>query len=458
VWVDASDPQIILFAQPLYFTFDGSGLAWPENPVTTPTRSDVPLKYLDSSKSLAGSFVRTFNANGMQEVGNPIVISNYTTATNPNRKFIFSEEDLRSVETMAYYHISRLHDHLRSFGFNGLNKRAPIFVNVAQNGRGFDNAYYHRSNQFKSTGIYVFGAGDQYENHGKDADLYYHEYAHGVLDKIRPEFLEFPQDSVYLFTFHEAFGDISAAALTGNSKIGEFALRSRQTGKFTGRNLQNNRKFPKDMIDPQVHLSEPHYASLIFSGAWWDLKKLIGADPAQHILLESIHLVPANIDFFVIRDAMITADQSLYSGVHRSAILRSFQRHGLSAENPGPPKNISVGSAFMLGDNRVVRSEFQRGTIIDLALEYSCSGNIAPGYYLVPDALKFQRPGGSNASIQWGIPEIFSGQFQNTNAEILLHVITDMNTTPGTYTITFTPKIGATNRTFDSKTVTFQIQ
>jgi hypothetical protein len=74
----------------------------------------------------------------------------------------------------------------------------------------------------------------------------------------------------------EGSGDISAAAITGNSKIGEFSFRIRESKQFIGRNLQNNNRFPQNVIHLQLRRTEFHYAGLIIGGAWWDLQKRIG--------------------------------------------------------------------------------------------------------------------------------------------------------------------------------------
>src|SRR5262249_40416585 len=222
-----------------------------------------------------------------------IDLSDYTTASDPNRQYNYPVGDARLPEAMQYFHVNKVHDQWQSFGFQALNVALPVFVNVLDSGTntGLDNAFYTRSFQFPKAGIIVIGAGTVFENLGLDCDVVYHEYGHDVLDHVKPGFFQ-AQESVYPRAFHEGFGDMSDAAITGNSKIGEFGLRKKASKQFVGRNIENNNRFPQNVILPSIHKSEVHFTGLIAGGSWWDLQQAIGSHQAQLILFKCLKLMP----------------------------------------------------------------------------------------------------------------------------------------------------------------------
>lgn len=456
VFLDAADPRIVLSRGPLYLTFDGSASVWKENPVTTPVRVETKLAYLDGTTSLSGSLSKSYDANFAHDVSQPIALPDYTTAKNMSRRFVYGADDPRAVEAMAYHHITVVQDRYRSFGFAGFGARAPFFVNVAatDGGSGYDNAYYGVSPQFPKTGIYVFGAGDNYGNMAKDADVLYHEYSHGVLDKIAPGLNDSPLESVYGFAIHEAFADVGAAAINGNPKIAEFGFRSKITGAFDGRNLQNTRRFPQNVIWPAVKVSEPHYTSLILSGSWWDLQTTIGSTAAQQLFFKAAYLVPPDADFFDFRDAVLAADRSS-GGKQQNAILQAFSKHGVTGPNPSLKGSIQIQRAIMRTSVEV-KTDFARSDDIYFSLEYNATG-ISPGYFLVPEDIQFQQPAGSNARLVPNLPEIFNGQHTALNSSAVMQVITDASTLPGSYSISVKIRRGCTNKILGQYTTSFSL-
>ncbi|HSE42628.1 MAG TPA: M36 family metallopeptidase, partial [Acidobacteriota bacterium] len=461
VYLDATNPRIALISKRAALTFEGEGNIWLENPVTTPSRQSQVFRNMDATKSLSGKFVKVLNANSKHDASLPLKLSDYTTAKEGDRKYNYEENDLRLAEAMAYFHINRVHDQWSLFGFHGLDARAPVIVNLAvsDGGAGWDNAQYQRSARFPRTGLYTFGSGNQYENTGLDADIYYHEYAHGVLDKINSKLLD-SVESIYPAAFHEAFADISAAAITGNSKFAEFGFRLKQSKQFRGRNMNNRKKFPQDVVWPEAQLSEPHYTCLIADGTWWDLQKLIGRYQAQRLLYDSARMLSTKMNFFDVKDAMLAADRTLNNGANSAAIERSFQLHGLGGTNPGQKGTFSVQrlltAALPPGSNYVVQSTFSKGEMVTLILEYNAS-NLLPGYWLVPSKLEVNGPSGATPRTQFLIAEVFNGEHQGTKGVYFAEIYTDSSSPSGTYTVKFQPRLGGTDRIFTEQSVTFTL-
>src|SRR5258707_1372043 len=81
---------------------------------------------------------------------------------------------------MAYYHVNRMHAYFaKSFGFTALDT-SPMPVAVYY-GENLDNAYYVPWGNY-----IVLGGGDRYNVLSRDATVMYHEYTHGVTNRISP--------------------------------------------------------------------------------------------------------------------------------------------------------------------------------------------------------------------------------------------------------------------------------
>ncbi|MCI0446830.1 M4 family metallopeptidase [bacterium] len=464
LYVDAANPRIILQASKTFLQAEGVANVWTENPVVTSERTNQRLLYMDATKALSGQFVRTYNANFKQNVLDVVIpsitLSKFSTAKRPDRKYNFSEVDARLSEAMAYYHINRVHDHWRSVGFHGLDARAPVFVNIQTvQGAGWDNAQYLRSSQFPKTGVFIFGAGQKFNNFGLDGDVYYHEYGHGVLDRIVPGMLE-SVESVYPLAFHEGFADISACSVTGNSRMGEFASINKASGKWEGRNLENKNRYPANVTAPVIKIPEPHYTGLIAGGAWWDLQKQIGLQKAHQILYQSLQLLPSEMNFFDLRDAMSAADESLNNGANGIANSNAFAKHGIKGPNKGQKGVLRFQGLKVAGgpqnQDAQIKTTFQRGDIIYLIAEYDASG-LSPGYNLVPIAFLFSTPLSSNAGALPLISGLTNGSHHGLKGAHLYEVDTDSDTTPGMYTFTLGGRLGGTNQTFPITSVSFTL-
>lgn len=462
LYVDAAEPWRVLRVSRTYAEFDGDGTVYLENPVVTPQTSVQPFHYMDASASLIGKFAKTYNANFQHFYSSVNDLSLYTTANDPNRHYSYPTSDARFAEAMAYFHITRVHDQWRSFGFNKLNTPFPVFVNITTRlGGGFDNAFYQRTGRFPKTGTIVMGAGNKFENFGWDGDVYYHEYGHAVLDHAKPGFFE-AIESNYAFAFHEGFGDISACAITGNSKVAEFGLRLKASKKYMGRDINNTNSYPKNVILPGYGKSESHYTGMIVGGAWWDLQKSIGRPAAQQILYRSLPMIPNEMNFFDVRDSMLKADANLHGGANHDAIESAFARHGLGGDDPGQRGTVVVTAIKTVlltftstGFKVQPKTNFHLGEPVSIFVVYQ-GANLTPGYNLIAENLKLAGPAGSGVVSYGYIDEATNGSHSLKTGAWLADVDTTVSKA-GKYTFSMQTRLGGTSVLLPEKTVTFQL-
>lgn len=463
VYVDAINPVKVLRVHKAFATEVGQGTIFAENPVVTPTTSLQSFQNMDASTMLAGNFVRTYNSNFQNWVrGFTIDLSVFTTATESNRQYNYNTDDGKFSEAMGYFHTNRVHDQWRSFGFNKLDKQIPVFVNVvSSNGKGFDNAMYSRRDphQFK-TGVIIMGAGNKLNNFGHDADVYYHEYGHAVLDHVKPKFFE-TMESNYPFAFHEGFSDVSDVAISGNPIVGEFALRYKNGSKFLGRNLDNHNSFPKNVILPGYGKSESHHTGLIFGGAWWDLQKQIGAATAQRTLYQSLRLLPNEMNFFDVRDAMLTADRNNSGGANQNAIQAAFENHGITGPDPGQHGSINVTAlkTAKLNLNNytyAMKTTFKKGDVIEILANYEASG-LTLGYNLIAEEFEVTGPQGATIDAYAYWDEVVNGTKTGKKGALQGEMWTYDNTKTGTYTVTLRSRLGGSSLRTESRSVSFKV-
>jgi Zn-dependent metalloprotease len=462
VYVDALVPQKILRVHREFVEETATGKVFHENPTVSPGLAAEQFRYLKDAGELTGKYTRTYNANFQLTPPGRIDVSQYTTAAEADEDYTYPTTDSRFSEAMAYFHINVVHDRWRSFGFRKLNRQLPVFVNVATStGEGFDNAFYTRGRSGPlRNGAIVMGGGNFFQNFGHDADVYYHEYGHAVLDRAKPGFFEAVENN-YPWAFHEGFSDISSAAITGNSKLAEFALSSRETGKFFGRNIENKNSFPQDVILKGYGKSESHHTGLIIGGAWWDLQKTTGIDTAQKILYRSLVFLPNNMTFFDLRDAMLTADLRTHGGVNEAAITGAFAKHGISGSDPGQKGTVQIRSlrtaSLDFSTFRItLKTNFKRGEYIVVLAGYRGSG-LTPGYNLIPIELQVSGPPNANVDAFPIQDEVVNGRRMRKKGAWLAEIGTSDATALGEYTVLLRARLGGTTVVTEPQSVKFNV-
>ena len=459
VYVDAFAPRKILRVQRDFFEATATGMVFPENSVVTPDQTSEKFFYLKNAGTLIGKFTKVYNANSTLPFRRDL-LDQYTRASEADHDYTFPITDSRFAEAMAYFHINTVHDRWRSFGFKKLNRQLPVFVNVATtSGAGFDNAFYTRGAAPFRNGAIVMGSGNRLENFGLDADVYYHEYGHAVLDHAKPRLIE-SIESNYPFAFHEGFSDISSSGVTGNAKLAEFALRSRETGRFLGRNLENSNSYPKDVVLRGLGRSESHYTGLIIGGAWWDLQKQIGIDKAQSILYHSLAILPNEMNFFDLKESMLAADRRKNGGSNATAIRNAFAKHGITGDDPGQNGTIdfrSLKTARLNFSNFGLKltSRFKRGDYIVVLANYE-GRRLTPAYNLIPD-FQISGPPDGNVNAFPFMDEAANGTRLGKKGAWVAEIQTFNFSAPGEYVVTIRLRLGGTTQVTDTKTVKFQL-
>ncbi|MEN3044672.1 MAG: nidogen-like domain-containing protein [Candidatus Hydrothermales bacterium] len=229
-----------------------------------------------------------------------------------------STEGKHTTEVMVFYHVNKIHDFFKgNFGFTGMDYQIQATVyshSVDRNYQGA-NAYYYN-------GTMHFGRGNssyQIQNLARSADVIYHEYNHGVVDKVYANAGGLPYRD-QPGAMNEAWADYWACTQFGDPVMGEWVMPSQYQ-----RNLQNDYKYPDHYV------GQVHDDSRIYSGALWDFRTYTDKTTADRVTWRAYAYYPK--DFLAGRNAMIQADKDLYNGANESKIIQAFARHGIGGSN-----------------------------------------------------------------------------------------------------------------------------
>ena len=275
----------------LYQTTDKNGFYNFSNLVNNSViRSELNGPYVD---------VNIFNGNDSE-----FLFSASAYPSNLNWSWKDYDMSYKQEESNAFYHVNEIHDYfIDHFNITSMNYQTKATLEYP----GFCNAFSD------GIDIYLFGAGGGCEDTALSSAIIYHEYTHTVIDHIYyPYYLR--------SDMHEAFADYFASTILDTSLVGEGIWPE------PIRDLKNSNRFPVDIT------GEPHYDSLILSGALWDLRFDLGKEYTDKLVMSSIK-ASSNSYQDVLENMLVLDDNNgyLYDGTtHILSICHAFlDNHGI---------------------------------------------------------------------------------------------------------------------------------
>jgi hypothetical protein len=244
---------------------------------------------------------------------------------------LWDDSNSDPAERDAYYSaaIAHLADKRIDKNLNGIDLHMKVNVNL----NASCNAYYIPND----TSINFFKSGSECSNSAEVADVVYHEYGHRVTH-ARYSMASKKNTNIIDGSLSEGFADLNSAFIRDDPRIGIGFFGDPKTTDKILRNCENNKKWPKD-ISPDIHISGE-----IISGAFWDLRKMIGLDAARHLFHFMEYQMPdgAGItDSASLEDAFSSTlsaviltdddDNDLSNGTpHEKEILAAFKLHNIT--------------------------------------------------------------------------------------------------------------------------------
>jgi Zn-dependent metalloprotease len=188
-----------------------------------------------------------------------------TTTISPgdSLNLLWDDSNSHPAERDAFYHTNIIHNFVTTLdpGFTQINYSMPCAVNINQTCNAF----------WDGTGINFFQAGGGCPNTGQMPSVVYHEYGHGINDKLYQQAGSFM--GMVNGATHEGMADVASAMIEDVPDVGR---------GFFGpgsalRNLNNNNRYPDDVS------GSSHNDGLIIGGAFWDLRVATSLETAQNL-------------------------------------------------------------------------------------------------------------------------------------------------------------------------------
>ena len=208
-----------------------------------------------------------------------------------------------------------------------------------------------------------------------DNGLIAHEYGHGVSSRLtggpsNPNCLASAQSDGMSEGWSD-FWAISLTALPTDTRGDARAIANWVLGEPPGGpGLRNFPYSTEPAVNPQTFVdvgstNQPHGVGEIWALAlwevWWNLVDRVGFDPdlvhgsggnnrMLQLVMDGLKLQSCNPSFLDGRDALLSAEQVLFGGVHECDLWRGFAERGMgvSAGDGGSASSLSVAEAFDL--------------------------------------------------------------------------------------------------------------
>jgi len=268
----------------------------------------VTLTHLDGSGYLVGDW-----ANVLSATGDP--------AYSGDNTFLYTRQDDRFEQVMAYYWVTESQKYIQSLGF-GSTRRAINMESqdVRINQLGYDNSF-----SWDKHDLLRFGKGGV--DDAEDAEVILHEYGHAMHDSQVPGF----GTSAEAGAIGEGFGDYWA--VTVSSVIAPTAdpacVADWDSVSYTSSMPHCLRRVDTDLQYPEDLNGSVHHDGMIWSRALWDIRQALGNVKADTIILEAQFNFTPDTTMPAAAQATVKAAQDLYGKREANRVLAAFQARGI---------------------------------------------------------------------------------------------------------------------------------
>lgn len=263
------------------------------------------------SASLSGTAVSVHRADGPD--------ASITAGVNPGDSVLLRWDDGNShpAERDGFFHTNVIHTFITTLDplFTEITYSMPCAVNINQTCNAF----------WDGDGINFFQEGGGCPNTAQMPDVVYHEYGHGINDKLYEQLGR--NFGMINGATHEGMADVAAAVILDDPRVGR---------GFFGpgtilRSLLNTSTYPQHVS------SDPHVTGLILGGAFWDLRVATTLETMRALSHFAKYGLPDDVDdgaafseWFLETLLADDDDGDLGNGTpHGVAILAAFNAHGI---------------------------------------------------------------------------------------------------------------------------------
>ena len=270
----------------------------------------VTLTNLDGSGYLSGDW-----ANIRGKTGN--------LAFSETNTFIYTRDDDRFEQVMAYYWVTEAQRYIQSLGFGSTLR--PINMesqDIRINQYGIDNSY-----SWDKHDVLRFGKGGV--DDAEDAEVILHEYGHAIQDSQMVPFGF--GGSLEAGSIGEGFADYFAVTVADvvAPTPDPACVADWDAVSYTSTTPHCLRRVDRDLHYPQDLTGSVHRNGQIWSRALWDIRNTLGHVRADTIILEAQFQFAPDTSMPDAAEATVQAAQSLYGSNAANTVRAAFQDRGI---------------------------------------------------------------------------------------------------------------------------------
>lgn len=280
-------------------------------PALQPAYITVTLTNLDGSGYLNGDW-----ANITSETGNP--------AYSSDNVFNYNRHQDEFEQVMAYYWVTEAQKYIQSLGFGTIYR--PINMesqNIRINQWGVDNSY-----SWDKHDVLRFGKGGV--DDAEDAEVILHEYGHAIQDSQATPFGNFGL-SEEAGAIGEGFGDYWAVTVSNviAPTPDPACVADWDSVSYTRYEPHCLRRVDTDLHYPEDLQGRVHHDGQIWSRALWDIRKALGNEVADTIILEAQFDFASDTSMPAAAQVTVATAERLYNKGVAQRVLSAFKDRGI---------------------------------------------------------------------------------------------------------------------------------
>lgn len=273
-----------------------------------PAYQIVTLTNLDGSGYLRGDW-----ANIRGETGDP--------AFSEDNVFIYTRDDDRFEQVMAYYWVTEAQKYIQSLGFGTVYPAINMeSQDIRINQWGVDNSY-----SWDKHDVLRFGKGGV--DDAEDAEVILHEYGHAIQGSQVTNF----GSSVEAGSIGEGFSDYFAVTVADviAPTADPACVADWDSVSYTSTTPHCLRRVDRDLHYPEDLNGRVHHDGLIWSRALWDIRQALGPQVADTIILKAQFDFAPDTSMPDAAQDTVNAAQEIYGPAAANAVRTAFQDRGI---------------------------------------------------------------------------------------------------------------------------------
>ena len=280
-------------------------------PALQPAYRIVTLTNLDGSGYLRGNWANVLSSTG-------------DLAFSPTNTFIYTRDDDRFEQVMAYYWVTEAQKYIQSLGFGSTLRSINMeSQDVRINQLGYDNSF-----SWDKKDLLRFGKGGV--DDAEDAEVILHEYGHAIQDSQMTPFGGFGT-STEAGAIGEGFGDYWAVTVSDvlAPTPDPACVADWDSVSYTSTTPHCLRRVDQDLHYPADLNGRVHHDGQIWSRALWDIRTQLGHIVADTLILEAQFDFAPDTSMPAAALATVNTAQDLYGPVIAGVVQSAFQARGI---------------------------------------------------------------------------------------------------------------------------------